>query len=441
MAIPTAPLDMSAEATNPTIIQLRWLTPESDGGDTITGYFIERNLNGAGFAVLVADTGNALVAFEDSTLTARDNAVYRVSAINISGTGPTSDTDSTTTATSEAETIRDLLFNNWALTGELSKTSVSGAMNEAVQFFDRGQIPGNKKAKAVVVQKINELGNESIVEHPKFFEQSDTFEVSCFLQVPDGADDRFSVFIDLMQQMTGEVVRILKTIFSPSTDTGEFFRTNTTWTRDNTFTPDDPTLVRTLRFTLTRIVATSTEVFLGFGGILVFDTSASSADSLPTSDYIYTEVQRVQVVQGWRNIPYLTTDSPFTTAIPTYFRGAFAGQFSCQMFLKKADILPGTFNALNQLFLPQDTGELGTATFLQINSNTEDTVIQLTESVPVNITSIDKISETEELVKFFLRGNLTQPSTYSTSIAGDMLYEDLSIMDYEDNVAMQYEGS
>jgi len=440
MAVATAPLDLSAEATTPTVAQLRWLTPSSDGGDTITGYFIERDLNGAGFATLVADTGNTLVAFEDSTLTARDNAVYRVSAINISGTGPASDSDSTTTATSEAETIRDLLFNNWGLTGELSKVVV-GDMDEVVSFFDRGQIPGNKAAKAVTVQKINALGNESIVEHPKFLEQSDTFEVSCFLQVPDGAADRFSVFIDLMQQMTGEVQRILKTIYSPSTTTGEFFRTNTSWTRDNTFTPDDPTLVRTLRFTLTKIVATSTEVFLGFGGVLVFDTSESSADSLPTSDYIYTEVQRVQVVQGWRNIPYLTTDSPFTTAIPTYFRGAFAGQFSCQLFLKKADILPGTFNALNQLFLPQVNGELGTATFLQINSNTEDTVIQLTESIPVNITSIDKISETEELVKFFLRGNLTQPSTYNTSIAGDMLYEDLSIMDYEDNVAMQYEGS
>lgn len=440
MAVATAPLDLSAEATNPTIVQLRWLTPESDGGDTITGYFIERDLNGAGFATLVADTGDNLVAFEDSTLTARDNAVYRVSAINISGTGPASDTDSTTTATSEAETIRDLLFNNWALTGELSKVVV-GDMDEVVNFFDRGQVPGNKAAKAVVVEKINELGNESIVEHPKFFEQSDTFEVSCFLQVPDSATDRFSVFIDLMQQMTSEVIRILKTQFSPSTTTGEFFRTNTTWTRDNTFAPDDPVLLRTLRFTLTRLVATTDEVFLGFGGILVFDTSTSSADSLPLSDYIYTEVQRVQVVQGWRNIPYITTDSPFTTAIPTYFRGAFGGQFSCQLFLKKADILPGTFNALNQIFLPQTNGELGTATFLQINSNTEDTVIQLTESIPVNITSIDKISETEELVKFFLRGNLTQPSTYSTSIAGDMLYEDLSIMDYEDSVAMQYEGS
>ena len=54
MAVATAPLDLSAEATNPTTAQLRWLTPTSDGGDAITGYFIERDLNDIGFATLVA---------------------------------------------------------------------------------------------------------------------------------------------------------------------------------------------------------------------------------------------------------------------------------------------------------------------------------------------------------------------------------------------------
>lgn len=414
MAVPGAPTDLSAESTNGTTIELRWSAPTDDGGNTIAGYFIERDLNDAGFATLVADTGNTLLAFSDSTLTARDNAVYRVSAINSDGTGIPSDTSSATTATSEAQTIKELLFNNWALTGELSKISVSGAMNEAVQFFDRDQIPGTKVTKAITTQKINDLGNESIVEHPNFFEQSDTFEITCLLQVPDGAVDNFSVWIDLIQQMTGEVSRILKTVYSPSTDTGEFFRTNISWTKDNTFFPDDPVLVRTLRFTLTRIVSKSAEVFLGYGGVLAFDTSESSGDSLPVSDYIYTEVQRVQSVQGWRNIPYITTDSPAETAIPTYYRGAFNGQFSCMMFLKKSDINTATLNSLNQIFLPQTNGELGTAVFLQTTTNTEAVPVQLVESMFVNITSVEKVSETEELVKYYLRGNLTAPSTYST---------------------------
>ena len=58
MAIATAPLKLSAESTIETTIELRWSAPESDGGDTITGYFIERSLNGAAFTTLVANTGN-----------------------------------------------------------------------------------------------------------------------------------------------------------------------------------------------------------------------------------------------------------------------------------------------------------------------------------------------------------------------------------------------
>lgn len=419
MAIATAPLKLSAESTIETVVELRWSPPQSDGGDAITGYFIERSLNGAAFATLVADTGNDDTFYTDSTLAARDNANYRVSAINVSGTGPSSNEASATTSTSESQTIKELLFDNWALTGELSKVLV-GDMTEVVNFMDRDQVPGNKKAKMVTVQKINALGNENIIEHPTFFEQSEIFEITCFLQVTDSADDIFSVWIDLMQQMTSEVSRILKTLYSPSSGTGEFFRTVINWTRDDTFFTDEPMLVRTLRFTLTRILSNSDEVFIGYpgavgnNGVLVFDTSESSGDNLPASDYIYTQVYRVEVVQGWRNIPYITTDSPQTTAIPIYYRGGFSGRFTCMMDLKKSDITPSTLNSLSQIFLPQSNGELGTAVFLHNVGNTETPPVVLSETLFVNITETQKISENEELVKFHIRGNLTQPSTYST---------------------------
>ena len=419
MAIATAPLQLSAESTIETTIELRWSAPESDGGDTITGYFIERSLNGAAFATLVADTGNDNTSFTDSTLSARDNGKYRVSAINVSGTGPTSNLASATTSTSEAQTIKELLFNNWSLSGELSKI-VTSNMTEVVNFIDRDQVPGNKKAKMVTVQKVNAIGDQDITEHPRYFEQSELFEITCFLQVPDSADDIFSVWIDLMQQMTSEVIRILKTLYSPSSGTGEFFRTITSWTKDDTFFPDEPMLVRTLRFTVNRILSNSDEVFIGYpgavgsNGVLVFDTSESSGDNLPVSDYIYTQVYRVEVVQGWRNIPYITTDSPQTTAIPIYYRGAFAGRFTCMMDLKKSDITPATLNSLSQIFLPQNNGELGTAVFLHNVGNTEVPPVILSETLFVNITETQKITENEELVKFHIRGNLTQPSTYAT---------------------------
>jgi len=419
MAIATAPLKLSAEATIETTAELRWSPPESDGGDIITGYFIERSLNGAAFVTLVANTGNDDTFFTDSTLTARDNVKYRVSAINISGTGPPSNLASATTSTSEAQTIKELLFDNWTLTGELSKVVV-GDMTEVVNFLDRDQVPGNKKAKMITVQKINAIGDQDITEHPTYFEQSELFEITCFLQVTDSADDIFSVWIDLMQQMTSEVIRILKTLFSPSSGTGEFFRTITSWTKDDTFFPDEPMLVRTLRFTVNRILSNSDEVFIGYpgaigsNGVLVFDTSESSGDNLPVSDYIYTQVYRVEVVQGWRNIPYITTDSPQTTAIPIYYRGSFSGRFTCMMDLKKSDITPATLNSLSQIFLPQNNGELGTVVFLHNVGNTEVPPVILSETLFVNITETQKITENEELVKFHIRGNLTQPSTYAT---------------------------
>ena len=53
MAVPSVPTDLSAESTNSTTAELRWSTPSDDGGFAITGYFIERDLNDAGFATLV----------------------------------------------------------------------------------------------------------------------------------------------------------------------------------------------------------------------------------------------------------------------------------------------------------------------------------------------------------------------------------------------------
>ena len=445
MAIPSAPLNLSADAFNIDTIKLTWSVPSDDGGDVITGYKIENNINGAGFTTIIADTGNDDTNFTDTPVTpSQANVVYRVSAINASGTGPSSDTASTTLASSEAQTIEELLFNNWSLTGELAKAT-TGDMTEPVHFYDRGQVPGNKFPKAITVQKINELGNENIIEHPTFLEQTDTFEITCFLQVPDSADDVFSVWIDLMQQMTGEVIRILKTQFSPSTGIGEFFRTTTGWVRDDTFFPDDPELTRTLRFTLTKIVSNSDEVFVGYpgaigsAGALVFDTSASSGDSLPISDYIYTQVYRVEIIQGWRNLPYITTDTPTEIAIPVYYRGAFSGRFTALMDLKRSDVSASTLNSLRAIFLPQNNGELGTAVFLHNVGNTESSPTTLQESVPVNITEITKIAENEELVKFHLRGNLTGPTTLiQISTVGDMQYEDGNNMEYEDTIVMEY---
>ena len=80
------------------------------------------------------------------------------------------------------------------------------------------------------------------------------------------------------------------------------------------------------------------------------------------------------------------------------------------MQLKKSDITPTTLNSLAEIYLPQSNGELGTAVFFHITPNTETLPAFLSESVPVNITNIEKIAENERLVEFSISGNLTGPT-------------------------------
>lgn len=423
MAAPSAPQQLSAEATNSTTAELRWSAPENDGGFAILEYDVVRSINGGSFNPLTTVTAPT-TAFTDSTLSTQQNAAYRVSATNTnSETGPFSNTASTTTSTSEAQTIKELLFDNWGLSGELAKET-TGDMTEPVHFYDRGQVPGNKFPKAITVQKINELGNENITEHPKFFEQSDTFEITCFLQVIDSADDQFSVWIDLMQQMTSEVTRILRTQFAPSSSTGEFFRTNLGWTKDDTFFPDDPELTRKLRFTLTRIRSNDGEVFLGYpdglgaSGVLVFDTSASQGDSKPASDYSFEQVTRIELDEGFTQIPILTKDKGKGVGVPQYVRGMFSGTFSALMFGKKSDIIGSTIEKIQNIYKPQSNSPIinqnAQVVLLQSNINTETpNPVTLTVTSTMIVDRVTKISEDEELLTYRVHGILTKPSEYA----------------------------
>ena len=97
-AAPDAPTLDSVIAVSNTAIDLAW-TAGSDNGAAITGYKIERNLNGAGFPGIpfVANTGSTSTTFSDTTLSASDTAEYRVSAINSEGTSGSSNAISTST--------------------------------------------------------------------------------------------------------------------------------------------------------------------------------------------------------------------------------------------------------------------------------------------------------------------------------------------------------
>lgn len=95
--VPGAPTDLFVIGDD-TIADLDWTAPASDGGSAIIGYQIERNIDGGGWSVLVPDTGTTAVTYQDTLLTNDLLHQYRVSAINLVGTGAASNVDGDTPA-------------------------------------------------------------------------------------------------------------------------------------------------------------------------------------------------------------------------------------------------------------------------------------------------------------------------------------------------------
>ena len=85
--VPDAPTDLTATAVAPTQIDLAWTAPAYDGGAAISGYRIEVSENGATWIDLRRDTGSPGTTFSHTGLLPGSRRFYRVSAINVAGTG------------------------------------------------------------------------------------------------------------------------------------------------------------------------------------------------------------------------------------------------------------------------------------------------------------------------------------------------------------------
>ena len=85
--VPDAPTGLTATAAAPTQIDLAWTAPAYDGGAQISGYRIEVSENGANWTDLRRDTGSPGTTFSHTGLIPGSRRFYRVSAINVAGTG------------------------------------------------------------------------------------------------------------------------------------------------------------------------------------------------------------------------------------------------------------------------------------------------------------------------------------------------------------------
>ena len=81
-----------ATSAGDTQVTLRWTAPSSDGGTAITGYKVESSTNGTTWTVVTTSTGNQAVSYTVTGLTNATTYTFRVSAINVAGTGTASAT-------------------------------------------------------------------------------------------------------------------------------------------------------------------------------------------------------------------------------------------------------------------------------------------------------------------------------------------------------------
>ena len=317
--------------------------------------------------------------------------------------------------TSQAETIRNLLFDNWSLTGELSKTA-SDNMKEIVYFLDRKQVEGNEQTKAITVEKLNATENEDTNVHPNFTEKTDKYVITLYYRVVDVQQVSFSTALDNIEQMATETQRILSLSVDPSSTTGPFFTKSSRWEKFDMTDQAQPQLERKLFLILSNITSVVPEVFIGYGGLLIFDTSDSQGDSLPVSDFEYTELLDVNINEGFTQIPYLTKDVLTNgRGVPYYQRGLYSGSFQAHINAKKSDIQGSTAEKIYNIFKTQSAspliGQNIQAVLFHTVSDTESpTPGTFTTKSFMTISQIQKLGGDAELISFRLFGTLRKPS-------------------------------
>ena len=326
--------------------------------------------------------------------------------------------------TAAATTLRNTIETKWSLSGLLSKV-VTGTgptlMDQIVKFFDRLQVVGNEAVKAVIVKKINDEGNETVITHPNFNELVDIYEITVRYRIVDVNSDNYSTYLDLIEQMGIEVVRILKTVYNPATTLNVYFRTHNTWTNEDIDVGNQRDLQRVLRFTLTTITSDNNQVYSGFGGVLVFDTSDSQGDNKPGADYTFVSVKNIDCREGFSQIPTLTKDKSKGVKVPLLMTGQFSGRFSALMYAQKTNIIGNTVEKLQNIYRLQNSlpviGQTAEIVLLRSNTNTESTVSTLTRKSFMKINQIDEVSFDEDLVSYTVIGTLSRPTIFTESSA------------------------
>ena len=144
--VPDPPTDLVANASSPTQIDLTWAAPAYDGGAPVTSYRIEVSEDAATWANLASSTGSAETTYAHTGLQPGSTRHYRVSAINVAGTGNPSGvaTASTDDPVDRAGRVNEAILPHFAAAATSSTLGAISARIEAVAA--RNPLPSQLRA-------------------------------------------------------------------------------------------------------------------------------------------------------------------------------------------------------------------------------------------------------------------------------------------------------
>jgi len=102
------PTNLTAHAMSTTQINLSWNQPPNLGNLILTGYKIERSVNGGPWSTIVSNTGSTGTTYSNTGLSPSTTYTYRVSAINNIGVGNPSNMASASTLSAPVSGIPKL---------------------------------------------------------------------------------------------------------------------------------------------------------------------------------------------------------------------------------------------------------------------------------------------------------------------------------------------
>ena len=132
--VPDRPTNLVATATEPTRIDLNWSAPAYDGGAPIGSYRIEVSQDGVNWTDLQRSTGTTLTSYAHVGLKPGSTRHYRVSAINVAGTGLPSNPASASTddPVERAGRVNEAILPHFAAAATTSTMAAISGRIEAV---------------------------------------------------------------------------------------------------------------------------------------------------------------------------------------------------------------------------------------------------------------------------------------------------------------------